>query len=110
MALFSLIVQCGELGRYITQVRSSSPKAAIRAFLKDGSLDAFLTSHPDWPKGFKVRDIYAFLPLEGLPNVYFCGLGQRGKYVEIHLVHTARRSNTSGARVPTFAVSRHDAQ
>jgi hypothetical protein len=95
MALFSLNVQCDGIGRYITQVAAASPKAAIRVFLQAGSLDQFLIPHASWPRGFTTRDIYAFLPLDGLTNVYYCGLGQRGKYVEIHLFQTTRRSTAA---------------
>ncbi len=94
MPLFSLFVHCDTVGRYSTQCDASSPYEAIRGFLRKGSLKQFLAPHAEWPKEFTMRDIYAFTPLDGLANLYFCGLGRRGKYVQIHLVQTARRSST----------------
>lgn len=109
MALFSLHVQCEGIGAYVTQVAGASPKSAIRAFLKRGSLGQFLASHPEWPNDFRLQDIFMFVPLEGLSNVYLCGLGQRGKYVHIHLFHTVRRSAVAErecARLPPVVTLR----
>ena len=109
MALFTLSVQCEGVGGFVTQAAGSSPQSAIRAFLKRGSLNQFLAPHPDWPTGFQFGDIYLFIPLEGLVNVYLCGLGQRGKYVQIHLFHTVRRSTLAErkcARLPPVVTLR----
>ncbi len=93
MALFSLFVNCEGIGAYSTQCDAESPYEAIRIFLRMPTLKQFLSTHSEWPNDFTVRDIYAFIPLEGLANVYFCGLGQKGKYVQINLVQTVQRSS-----------------
>jgi hypothetical protein len=49
----------------------------------------------DWPQDFSLRDIYIFVPLDGLPNAYYCGIGARGKYVKINLFQTAQRSTVA---------------
>jgi hypothetical protein len=36
-----------------------------------------------------------FIHLDGLPNAYFCGLGARGKYVEINIFQTVRHSSAA---------------
>jgi hypothetical protein len=95
MPLFSLFVRCDAFGGYSTQCDADSPYEAIRIFLRKGSLKQFLSPHAEWPKEFAMRDIYAFTALDGLSNLYFCGLGRRGKYVQIHLVQTAKRSSTN---------------
>jgi hypothetical protein len=94
MALFSLIVDCVGIGTYVTQCRGSSPYDAIRVFLGTSSLNQFLSSHPEWPSDFKLRDMYLLIPLDGLKNIYSCGLGQQGKYVQIQIVQTVQNSST----------------
>jgi hypothetical protein len=92
MALFSLFVRCGEIGSSVAQSRGASPYEAVGAFLKRGVLRGITATAPDWPQDFSMRDIYIFVPLDGLPNAYYCGLGARGKYVEINLFQTVQRS------------------
>jgi hypothetical protein len=94
MALFTLHINCkGIIRGYTTQLRAEGPYDAIRVFLKSASLNEFLSAHQEWPCDFQLRDIYLFIPLEGLTNVYFCGLGQRGKYIHIDIVQTTQRSS-----------------
>lgn len=100
MALFSLSINCVGLESWTTQCLGSSPEAVIRTFLRRGSLGQFVARHTGWPKEFAFRDIYAFLPLDGLSNVYFCGLGRGGKYVQITLFHTVQRSTTLERKCP----------
>jgi hypothetical protein len=95
MALFSLFISCEGVGSFSTQCRAENPYDAIRSFIGTSQLNQFLSAHPDWPKDFKSRDIYAFIPLDGLANLYFCGLGQKGKYVQVHLVQTVQRSSAT---------------
>lgn len=92
MALFSLIVDCVGIGSHVTQCRASSAYEALREYLSWPTLNQFLSSHPDWPRDFKLRDVYLFIPLDGLKNIYSCGLGQKGKYIEIHIVQTVQKS------------------
>lgn len=92
MALFSLIVECVGIGSYVTQCQATSPYDAIRAFLRTPSLNGFLASHPEWPRDFKLRDMYLLIPLDGLKNIYSCGLGQQGKYIQIQIVQTVKNS------------------
>jgi len=93
MALFSLHINYIGIGGYSTQCRAEGPYDAIRVFLKKPSLNEFLSEHPEWPCDFQLRDIYLFMPLKGLTNVYFCGLGQQGKYIHIDIVQTVQRSS-----------------
>jgi hypothetical protein len=93
MPLFSVFIECKGIGSYSTQCTAESPYEAIRKLLRGGSLTQFLSTHDEWPKDFSMRDIYGVVPLENLTNIYFCGLGQRGKYVEIILAQTVRRSS-----------------
>jgi hypothetical protein len=93
MPLFSLFVECKGIGSYSAQCMATSPYEAIREFLRGGSLRQFLSSHAEWPNDFSMRDIYGFVPLEDFTSIYFCGLGQKGKYVEIVLAQTVRRSS-----------------
>lgn len=92
MALFSLFIRCGDVGSLVTQSEGSSPYDAVRAFLKSGILRDLTAKALDWPQDISLRDVYIFVPLDGLPNAYYCGLGARGKYVEINLFQTAQRS------------------
>src|SRR6478672_6935983 len=92
MPLFSLIVECAGIGTYITQYHADSPYDAIRAYLRTPSLNQFLAQHADWPRDFKLRDLYLLIPLDGLKNIYSCGLGQQGKYVQIQIVQTVQSS------------------
>ncbi len=93
MALFSLHVHCDGIGSYSTQCQGDNPYDAIRVFLKKTSLNEFLAPHPEWPRDFKLRDIYLFIPLDWLTNIYFCDLGQKGKYVQIDIVQTVQHSS-----------------
>lgn len=93
MALFSLFIKCDGIGSYATQHQAESPYDAIRQLLCTNSLNQFLTPHTEWPQDFTLQDIYIFIPLGNLTNLYFCGLGQQGKYVQIHIVQTVRRSS-----------------
>lgn len=95
MALFSLFISCEGIGSFSTQFQAENPHEAIRSFLGTSQLNHFLSAYPEWPQDFALRDIYAFIPLEGLANLYFCGLGQKGKYVQIHLVQTVQRSSAT---------------
>lgn len=92
MALFSLFIRCGDVGSVVAQAEGTSPYDAVRAFLKRGVLRDMTAEAPDWPQDFSLRDVYIFISLDGLPNAYYCGLGARGKYVEINLFQTAQRS------------------
>jgi len=92
MALFSLLIRCGNLGSLVAQSEGASPYDAVSAFLKRGVVRDMTAKAPDWPQDFSMRDCYIFIPLEGLPNAYYCGLGARGKYVEINLFQTVQRS------------------
>lgn len=92
VALFSLFIRCGDLGSLVAQSAGTSPYDAVRAFVKRGILRDMTSKAPDWPQDFSMQDCYIFIPLEGLPNAYFCGLGAQGKYVEINLFQTVRRS------------------
>jgi hypothetical protein len=96
MAIFSLLVDCVGAGSYLTQYEAESPYDAIREFLRTPSLNRFLEMHPDWPRDFKLRDMYMLIPLDGLKNIYSCGLGQQGKYIQIQIVQTAQRSSAAG--------------
>jgi hypothetical protein len=92
MALFSLSVRCGDLGSFVAQFHGTSAYDAVGALLKRGLLRDITAKAPEWPQDFSLRDVYVFIPLEGLPNAYHCGLGARGKYVEISLFQTVQRS------------------
>lgn len=95
MPLFSLIVECAGVGTYITQCQADSPYDAVRIYLRTPSLNRFLAQHDDWPRDFKLRDMYLLIPLDGLKNIYSCGLGQQGKYVQIQIVQTVKNSPVS---------------
>jgi hypothetical protein len=95
MPLFSLIVTCEGVGTYTTQCRGKNPYSAIHTFLRTISLNEFLATHTEWPRDFKLKDIYIFIPLDGLTNLYFCGLGQKGKYIGMHLVQTVQRNSST---------------
>ena len=97
MALFSLGITCNGLGSFNTQCHADSPYSAVPAFLRKPSLDHYLAAHADWPRGYQMRDIFAFIPLDGLTNIYWCGLGQRGKYVDIFLSQTVQRRSVQSA-------------
>jgi hypothetical protein len=92
MPLFSLAIRGEGIGSYTTQFLADSPYEAIRTLLRGPSLNQFLMKHSKWPRDFRTRDIYAFFPFEGAKNFYFCGLGQKGKYVEILISETVQRS------------------
>ena len=92
MALFYFRITCDGIGSFSTQCRGKSPYDALKLFLRRSTLNQFLASHPEWPRDFTVRDLYMFIPLTGLKNVYGCGLGQNGKYVQIDIVQTVERS------------------
>lgn len=91
MAVLSLLVHCVGVGMFWTQCRADHPHAALRSFLRTPRLREFLSGHADWPQEFGMRDVFALIPLEGLTNPYFCGLGRQGKRVEIHGVRTVQR-------------------
>jgi hypothetical protein len=93
MALFSFFVKCGPETSFVTQVEANAPYEAVREFLRTPVLKAYLEKLDGWPLDYSIRDTYMFIPLEGLTNAYFCGLGARGKYVEINLFQTAQRSS-----------------
>lgn len=95
MALFSLFVRCGDLDSFVTQFRAASAYKAVGALIKRGLLREVTAKAPEWPQDFSLRDVYVFIPLDGLPNAYYCGLGARGKYVEITLFQTVQRSAPS---------------
>ena len=92
MALFSLLVSCRGIGAFASQCQAPSPYEAVRIFLRGPSLNHFLAEHSGWPKDFHLRDIYAFYPLVDLAQLYFCGLGQEGRYVDIHVAQTVRHA------------------
>lgn len=92
MPLFSLIVECVGIGTYVTQCQADSPYDSVRVYLRTQSLNTFLGQHADWPRDFKLRDMYLLIPLDGLKNIYSCGLGQQGKYVQIQIVQTVQNS------------------
>ena len=92
MPLFSLIVECAGIGTYVTQCHADSPYDAVRVYLRTQSLNNFLVQNDDWPQDFKLRDMYLLIPLDGLKNIYSCGLGQQGKYVQIQIVQTVQNS------------------
>ncbi|HKE40989.1 MAG TPA: hypothetical protein VKG21_14205 [Casimicrobiaceae bacterium] len=102
-ALFSLSINCVGLESWTTQCSRPSPEAAIRAFLKQGALNQFVAGHDGWPKECAFRDIYAFLPLDSLTNVYFCGLGHGGKYVQITMFHTVQHRAVTKRKCPRLA-------
>jgi hypothetical protein len=79
----------------MTQCQAESPYDAVRAYLRTSSLNRFLAQHDDWPRDFKLRDMYLLIPLDGLKNIYSCGLGQQGKYVQIQIVQTVKNSPVS---------------
>lgn len=95
MALFSLFIRCGDLGSFVAQSEGASPHDAVRAFLKQGALRDMTAKAPDWPQDFSMRDSYIFIPLNGLPNAYYCGLDAQGKYVEVNLFQTVKRSTVA---------------
>ena len=95
MALFSLFVRCGDLDSFVAQFRAASAYEAVGVLLKSGLLRDLTAKAPEWPQDFSLRDVYVFIPLDGLPNAYYCGLGARGKYVEINLFQTVQRSSPS---------------
>lgn len=92
MSLFSLFIRCDGIGSYSTQCHAESPYDAIRELLSTNSLNQFLSSHTEWPQDFSLQDVYMFTPLKDLTNLYFCGLGQKGKYVQIDIVQTVELS------------------
>lgn len=92
MPLFSLIIECTGVGTYIQQCQADSPYEAIRAYLRTPSLNKFLAQHDDWPRNFKLRDMYLLIPLDGLKGIYSCGLCQQGKYVQIQIVQTVQNN------------------
>jgi hypothetical protein len=95
MALFSFFIRCGDVASLVTQFEGASPYEAVRTLLKRGILRDMTAQAADWPQDFSLRDVYIFIPLDGLPNAYYCGLGARGKYVEINLFQTAQRSTVA---------------
>lgn len=95
MALFSLIISCDGIGSYISQCQADSAYDAIRNYLRTPSLNSFLSPHSDWPRDYKLRDMYLLIPLNPLKNIYSCGLGQQGKYVQIQVVQTVQNSVAS---------------
>jgi hypothetical protein len=92
MPLFSLFIRCDGVGELVTQSRGANPYDAIKKFLSTNTLRTMTAVAPDWPADFAIRDCYAFIPLQGLQNAYFCGLGAQGKYVQINIFQTAQRS------------------
>jgi hypothetical protein len=92
MALWSLFVEVGRT-RYSTQVTADDPKAAIRSFLASGGLKGTLKglAGEGWPRSFAMKDVFAFLPMDGLINMYLCQLGRKGKYVSVVLARTVSR-------------------
>src|SRR5688500_9222041 len=92
MALFSFFVKCGPETSFVTQVEANAPYEAVKKFLRTSLLKAYLEKLDGWPLDYSIQDAYMFIPLVGLTNAYFCGLGVRGKYVEISLFQTAQRS------------------
>jgi len=77
---------------HVTSTLADSPHGAVQAFLETPVLNTLLAKLQDWPKDFSIHDIYLFIPLDGLPNAYFCGLGANGKYIGINIFHTVRNS------------------
>ena len=94
MALWSLFVEVGHL-RYSTQVTADDPRAAIRRFLKTGSLREVLQRLSDkgWPASFSTKDIVAFIPMDGLTNMYLCEFAQKGKYASVVMARTVSRKH-----------------
>ena len=95
MPLFSLFIRCKGVGELVTQSKGSSPYDAMVNFLKTPCLRNLTAKHADWPNDFSMRDNYIFIHLDGLPNAYYCGIGAKGKYVEINIFQTVKRSSPS---------------
>jgi hypothetical protein len=93
MPLFSLFVRFQGAGDFTTQINGKSPYDAIRAFLSTAMLREMTPKNSDWPTDYSLRDIYIFIPLEGLRNTYLCGLGIQAKYIKITIFQTSKRSS-----------------
>jgi hypothetical protein len=91
MALYSLFVACEGVGHFSTQARADTPPNAIRAFLRGSALREFLAKAQGWPGDFSEKDIFVFIPMDGLTNMYLCQLGRAGKYISITLARTVSR-------------------
>jgi hypothetical protein len=92
MALYFLSASCPGAGSIACQIEAGDPRAALRAFLGGGDLARFLSAQRGWPKVFSEADIYAFLPVAGMTNVYQCELGRIGKYMSVTLARTVSRA------------------
>jgi hypothetical protein len=92
MALYSLSVSCQGAGSITCQIEATDPRAALRSFLGGEDLARFLSAQRGWPKVFSEADIYAFLPVAGMKNVYQCELGRSGKYMSVTLTRTVSRA------------------
>jgi hypothetical protein len=87
MVLWSLFVDIGSKD-YVTQVGVGSRNAAVRHFLRGNSLAKFLSGSEFEPKSFSNKDIFLFIPMDGLVNMYFSQFGRKRKYVFLTLTRT----------------------
>lgn len=91
MALYSMFVECEGLDSFSTQMVADTPPSAVRRFLGTTILQKYLEQKEGWPTDLSSDDIFMFMPMEGLTNMYLCQLGRSGKYVSIVLARTVTR-------------------
>ena len=92
MPCFSLVVSFEGVGQMVAQFSAADPYRAVGQFLKTNCIRAMTADAVDWPTDFTLKDIFIFIPLDGLKNAYVCGLGIKGKYININIFQTTRRS------------------
>ena len=95
MALFSFFVKCGQETSFVIQIEAEAPYEAVKNFLRLPVMNSYLEKLEDWPTDYSIQDVYIFIPLGSLKNAYYCGLGAHGKYVEINIFQTTKRSTST---------------
>lgn len=91
MALFSLFIEFEGQGSFSTQMRTNDAQAAVRMLLEGNAIQEWLKDVPTWPQRFTEKDIFLFIPMTDLTNMYLCQLGRGGKYVSIIIARTVSR-------------------
>jgi len=95
MPLYSLFVNCEGVGHFSTQASADTPKGAVGRFLEMPALRQFLGRADGWPLDLSSADIVLFIPMEDLVNMHLCQLGRQGKYVQITIVRTVSRPDST---------------
>ena len=91
MALFSLFIEFEGCGSFSTQMRGDNAQVAVRMLLESNAIQEWLKDLPNWPQRFIEKDIFLFIPMTNLTNMYLCQLGRDGKYVSIVIARTVSR-------------------